>query len=184
MSGTITRTGRAIRWRSRLVLVLVPVLLLASSCRRSGGNERRERPSAAPAKTTKPPNRGADARPREVEVFEAVEQQKSREKHLCVPFKGRCFALVPAAPLMKIRNLRFEITAAQELVIFLSQQEQQELARITRRLAGQEKVRRLGLVFEGNILHVPKVRGEIKTDRIKVSFCDKTILDNFRKLEQ
>ena len=99
-------------------------------------------------------------------------------------FCYRCFKLLPTAPLMTIQNFRFEILPNSELKISLSAREQQQLAWVTRGMAGGPSVRRLGLVFKGKILHVPKVRSELKTDSIKVSFCDKTILENFRELEK
>lgn len=121
---------------------------------------------------------------RTIEIYETQEVQASSKKVLCREFKGRCFKLLSQSPLMTIKDFSFEITEERTVIISLSAPETRALAQITRGMATPKgAARRLALLHQGRVLHVPKVRSEIKTDKIRVSFCDKTILDNFKRLK-
>ena len=140
-------------------------------------------PQPAPAAAAPPKQQQPTRPPRTMEIYETREVESSSAGAVCRKFKGRCFLLLSEAPLMTIDNFAFEITEQRTVVITLSAAEAEKLAQITRGMATHKgPARRLALLYGGRVLHVPKVRSEIKTDKIRISFCDKTILDNFRGL--
>lgn len=170
----------------RRAIVLFFALGLAA-CSKPAPSETKKAPAAQPKSEAPAPPKPEPKRagPRlTVEVYEAREVTASTAE-VCHKFKGRCFALLTEAPAMTIDNFTFDIEKDRTLTISLSAVEAAQMARITRGMARPTgEARRLALLFEGKILHVPKVRAELKADEIRVSFCDKTILENFRRLKK
>ncbi len=174
---------------TRAIVLLVALGL--ATCKpavKMEGKQEKKAAAAVPQSASRPAPQTPtkeDRRRRTVEVYEAREVEASTVGIACRAFKGRCFSLLTAAPAMTINDFTFEITKDRTLSISLSPVEADQLARITRGMARPTgEARRLALIHQGKILHVPKVRAEITTGKIRVSFCDKSILDNFRRLKK
>lgn len=92
----------------------------------------------------------------------------------CQNFYGDCLYFQTPNPVMQLRDIKFQAIAHKnannQIAILLDEKQSLELEKISEKYAGEGEL--LAIVYEQKILHAPKLRCKIKTDRVVIDFCN------------
>ncbi len=93
----------------------------------------------------------------------------------CHDFRGHCVIFSPKEWAVEISDFRYQIIDGKKPAIKVhpSKSEQLKLAQLSERMSGKK----IAIVYQGEILHVAKVRGKLGDDGLKLSFCDRHIFE-------
>ncbi|MFA5137747.1 MAG: hypothetical protein WC728_00845 [Elusimicrobiota bacterium] len=107
-------------------------------------------------------------------LYPAVEGTTGNPK--CVDFFGDCLYFETEQPVFRFNVSKFRavprdsIAAHDRLHIPFDRQQSSEFAKVTAEYAGPGK--RLAIVYNGKILHAPKLREPIQTSEAIIDFCN------------
>ncbi|MCX5792619.1 MAG: hypothetical protein NTY45_10485 [Elusimicrobia bacterium] len=94
----------------------------------------------------------------------------------CKDFLGRCMLFQTEKPLFELSGFRFRARPRgsedrhNQLEIFLAAEQTAAFEAIPGKFIGGGK--RLALVYQGRILHAPKLKAKIKADSVTIDFCN------------
>lgn len=94
----------------------------------------------------------------------------------CRDFLGRCMLLQTAKPLFELSGFKFKAIPGalaarhNQLEIFLSGEQAAAFETIPGKFIGEGK--RLALVYQGRILHAPKLKARIRANSVTIDFCN------------
>ena len=114
------------------------------------------------------------ARGMTISLYPAVEGAQGNPK--CRDFFGRCMLFETDRPVLQLSDFKFRavprtsLAVHDQIQIALDDRQSAKLAEISGKYGGEGK--RLAIVFNGKILHAPKLRGRIETREATVDFCN------------
>lgn len=112
---------------------------------------------------------------KKISLYPAIEGEVGDKE--CKDFFGRCMIFQTKKPVFELKDFDFIAiprTTPEEhdkLRIPINEKLSMEFEQITEQYCGQGK--RLSIVYEGKILHSPKLRSKIQTTVIEIDFCNK-----------
>ena len=107
-------------------------------------------------------------------VYPMVEGKEGDKN--CKDFIGSCMLFQTDEPLFQLSDFKFTPVPAgkagkhNQIELFLSTAQASAFETIPGKYIGGGK--RLGLVYEGKILHAPKIKTKIKTKALVIDFCN------------
>lgn len=109
-----------------------------------------------------------------LQVYPAVEGAAGNRD--CRDFLGRCLLLQTAKPLFELSGFKFKAMPGaladrhDQLEIILSGEQAAAFKTIPGKFIGEGK--RLALVYQGRILHAPKLKARIRANSVTIDFCN------------
>ncbi len=94
----------------------------------------------------------------------------------CVDFFGRCMIFKTTKPVFQLKGFKFSVSPRKspkehdQIHIPINKKQSSDFEKTTSLYSGEGK--RLAMVFNGKILHAPKVRSKVKTNTIMIDFCN------------
>jgi hypothetical protein len=107
-------------------------------------------------------------------LYPAVEGAVGQKN--CSDFFGRCMLFQTPEPVLEITDFDFKPVPSpsalmhNRIEISLSDSQSTALRDVTKRFGGEGK--NLAIVYNGKIVHAPKIRGEITTSSVVLDFCN------------
>ena len=92
----------------------------------------------------------------------------------CHDFYGDCLLFETPTPVLQLHDIKFQALphkdANNQIALFLDEKESLELEKVSQRYSGEGK--RLAIVYDGKVLHAPKLRSKLITNRVTIDFCN------------
>ncbi len=107
-------------------------------------------------------------------VYPAVEGASGNKK--CRDFMGSCMLFQTDKPLFQLDSFEFRAVPTtspgkhNQIELFLAPEQSSAFEAIPDRFIGEGK--RLAIVYEGKILHAPKLKAKIRTTALVIDFCN------------
>jgi hypothetical protein len=92
----------------------------------------------------------------------------------CHDYYGDCVLFQTSSPVLQLSDIKFQALphkdANNQIAIMLDHKESLGLQEVSEQYGAQGKL--LAIVYEGEVLHAPKLRGKITTDKVTIDFCN------------
>jgi hypothetical protein len=112
-------------------------------------------------------------------MYPAVEGQPGNKK--CKDFLGRCMLLQTDKPLLQLTGFEFRALPKMssdkhnQIELFFDTEQSAAFGAIPDKYIGEGK--RLAIVYEGKILHAPKLKARIEAQSVVIDFCNEHIYE-------